>query len=344
MPGVTADAAAVRTWGLMIPEYPMALAWVGTRTSDVALLSSEGTLSLLDAVAGEGRWRSAAHDGGACALAVSPDGTRIASGGHDGFVRLWSSEDGRALGELEIKGWVEHLAWTPDGRRLAAAAGREVHLLTPDGDRTQRLGPHGSTVAGISWRRDGAQLAVAHYGGATLWAPDVAEPQRRLERKGSILSVAWHPKGRHLAAGCQDQAVQVWNMRAEQHLYMSGYMTKLTTITWDESGRYLATAGGPGATIWDFSGAGPEGSKPVGLGKHEELLTALAWAPRRPLIVTADSAGRVQLWRIDGKRAEQLARLEMGIAVTAVAWAPNGRHLVVAGEDGAIDGFAIRAF
>lgn len=343
MPSVSAEATAARIWGLAIPEYPVALAWVGNRSSEVAMLSSEGTLSLLDAITGEGRWRNAAHSGGACALAVSPDGLVIASGGQDGHLRLWRAADGTSLGEVALKGWVEHIAWAPDGRTLAAAAGRDVHLLKSDGERLQVFAAHASTVASIAWRGDGKQLAVAHYGGATIWTPGAAEPTRRLERKGSILSVAWHPKGRHLAAGCQDQAVQVWNLRAEQHLYMSGYMTKLSTITWDESGRYLATAGGPGATIWDFSGPGPEGSKPVGLGKHEDLLTALAWAPARPLIVTADAGGRVQLWRLDGKRAEQLARLEMGVAVTAVTWAPDARHLVVAGEDGAIDGFSIRA-
>jgi len=336
-----ADAAAERVWGLAIPEFPRALAWLAPQGRRVAVLSSEGTLAAIDTVAGDGLWRTAAHQG-ASALAVSPDGRIVATGGEDGMLRLWNVKDGTAIAEVRARGWVERIAWTPDSRRVACSAGRCVWLCSATGEIERVLDGHLSTIASLAWRADGAQLAVAHYGGVTLWEPELEAPRRMLERKGSILDVAWHPKGRWLAAGCQDQAVQLWNLRAAKHLYMSGYMTKLSCVAWDRDGRYLATAGGPGATVWDFAGAGPEGSRPLSLHGHENLVTALAWRPTGTAIAVGDADGRTQLWRINGKAADRRARLECGGGVAALVWSPDGEMLVVASEDGNIDGFIVR--
>jgi WD40 repeat protein len=336
-----ADVAAERIWGLAIPEFPRALAWLGARRRSIAMLSSEGTLAGVDAVAGDGLWRIEAH-AGAASLAVSPDGSVIATGGEDGHLRLWSADDGAARAETKMSGWVERIAWTPDGTRLACSAGRRVWLVAADGRIERVLEGHPSTVSGLAWRADGVQLAVSHYSGVTLWEPALPEPRRTLERKGSILDVAWHPKGRWLAAGCQDQAVQVWSLRNAGDLYMSGYMTKLSYVGWDAEGRYLATAGGPGGTVWDFAGSGPQGSKPLSLHGHENLVTALAWRPTGTAIAVGDADGRVQLWRINGKAAERRARLECGGGIAAFAWSSDGEMLVAATEDGNIDGFTVR--
>ena len=44
---------------------------------------------------------------------------------------------------------------------------------------------------------------------------------------------------------------------------MSGYSTKVRELSWHANSRFLATGGGPAVVVWDFSGKGPAGSKPV---------------------------------------------------------------------------------
>jgi WD40 repeat protein len=57
------------------------------------------------------------------ALAWSPDGKRIASGGDDNVVRIWSATTGETA--LQFTGHtsiVFRIAWSPDGTKIASAS------------------------------------------------------------------------------------------------------------------------------------------------------------------------------------------------------------------------------
>ncbi|MEX0726351.1 MAG: hypothetical protein WD065_08785 [Planctomycetaceae bacterium] len=66
-------------------------------------------------------WKNdTAHDGWIRALAVSPDGKTIATGGNDLTVRLWSTDDGSLQKELPHPDKVFSLAFHPAGMSLAS--------------------------------------------------------------------------------------------------------------------------------------------------------------------------------------------------------------------------------
>jgi WD40 repeat protein len=116
-----------------------------------------------------------AHPSAVSAVAWAPDGSHLATGCWDGYVRLWDPESGVLLTTLRGHGdVVGGVAWSPDGQRLATASS----------DRTVRI-----------------------------WDPDTGRELRQLTGHTAIVtSVAWSPDGRHLASGSNDCAVRLWSM------------------------------------------------------------------------------------------------------------------------------------
>ncbi len=95
--------------------------WKADGASIAAVLQHPaGYHSIWDTTSGasQGAWKASVE---ASHNRFSPDGTRLAAGGADGVVRIWSV-DQRLLAESEtLSGKVTALAWTRDGNQLAAA-------------------------------------------------------------------------------------------------------------------------------------------------------------------------------------------------------------------------------
>jgi hypothetical protein len=65
-------------------------------------------------------WRQG-HTGWVGAVAYSPDGRHLVSGGRDQTVRLWDRETGQVVRELAgHTGWVGAVAYSPDGRYIVS--------------------------------------------------------------------------------------------------------------------------------------------------------------------------------------------------------------------------------
>jgi WD40 repeat protein len=270
-----------------------------------------------------------AHQGSA--LALAPTATGFVSGGDDGRL-IAVSRDG---GVSEIAQWrgrqLDTLTVTSDGT-IAVAVGRQIELFSGQGRRT--LKDHPSSVAGLHSR--GTLLAAAHYDGATLWdlADPAAEP-RRLAWKGSHLAAALSPDGAVLCTSTQDGEVHGWHLAAAGEMRMSGYGAKVRSLSWSADGQWLAASGVPLLHCWPFDGPGPEGRAPLDLHDGGEVpTTAVACHPFLPLLAGGYADGTLVLGdtKAKGVRGEPIRVSKREI--TALAWAADGRALVVGAADG----------
>lgn len=323
-------------WEAALGDCVSSLAW----TPDGSTLGAgglDGPIQLLDAVKGRAGVTLAGHSQGTLTLAWQPGGGLLASGGQDGMVRWWEAGTGRELAAAKGgAGWVERLQWHATGKLLATAAGKSLRFWEAPGHLLRECPDHPSTIAGLAWRPDGGlRLITVAYGGATLWNPEKAGPVRRLKWAGSSLSLAWSPDGKYLAAGQQDSCVHVWIVKSGEDLSMSGFPTKVRALAWDASSRWLATGGSATVCLWDCAGKGPAGRKPVELDGHQDLVSALAFAPVGDTLASGGADGRVFLWRPD-KSETPLAMIETGAPIAALAWTANGEQLAVGTENGLV--------
>ena len=271
-------------------------------------------------------------------LDLSPDGTTVAAGSTDSLVHLWDvSAPATPVAGPELAGaasWVNDVAFSGDGERLAAASSDKRLWVwhTDDGTLTQSFA-HPSTLLTTSWSPDGRSLYTGAadgvvrqwtypgptlsgfasipgqgvFGGAVLVAAstdgirlwDTADPDNP-----TLLSLTAAPAGVRL-----DGAVDVSDSRS---LVVAG----------DENG---------GLHIWDVR----DPARPVFLTSFQEhtgFIEGVTFDPSGTRLAVASDDSSVTLWDLssgipDGP-ASRLSDLG-GFAYTA-SFTPDATTLVVA--------------
>lgn len=162
------------------------------------------------------------HADAAYALAVTPDGTRLATGAYDQKIRLWDTATGREVALLKgHNGAVNGLAFRPDGKVLASAsADRTVKLWNvQDGRRLDTLSQPTKEQTCAVFGADGRTLfAAGSDNRIRAWAisADAREGSNRIltsrfAHEGGILTLALSADGSLLASAASDRTVKIWN-------------------------------------------------------------------------------------------------------------------------------------
>jgi WD40 repeat protein len=278
--------------------------------------------------------RMAVHDG--AILATAADGARIASGGDDGKVVVTDAGSSRVLATDPKRRWIDHVALGADGA-VAWSAGKTAFVQAKDVRELEVP----STVGGIAFLPKGFRLAVAHYNGATLWFPNApqAEPER-LEWKGSHLGATVSPDGRFLVTAMQEPMLHGWRLADGQHMRMSGYGTRVTSLDWSTGGRWLATSGSNQIILWPFQTKdGPMDKQPRLVAATEHRVEVVACHPGLDIVAAGYSDGMALMVRV-GTGAQVLVKKPGDAPVSAMAWSADGMLLAFgteSGEAGIID-------
>ncbi|KAL8291734.1 hypothetical protein RQP46_001992 [Phenoliferia psychrophenolica] len=213
-------------------------------------------------------------------LAVHPDGSRLATGGLDTKIKIWSTapilDEGVEKDDKVPKllctmtshsGVVMCVKWSNSGRYLASGSDDNIvmiwNLETGSGGKVwgssetnvenwkavRRLVGHDSDVSGVAWSSDDSYLASTGLDSTVLiWSGHNFELIRRLDgHQGFVKGVVFDPVGQFLATQSDDNSVKIWRttdwgLEADiVEPFINSPKTNLARLTWSPEGTHLVT-------------------------------------------------------------------------------------------------------
>jgi WD40 repeat protein len=249
-------------------------------------VDSWGRLSAWDSATKESKplWTvEAAHDGWARTVAVSPDGSQLATCGKDGFVRLWNPADGKKFAEFDAKADVLSVTFAPDGKSVFAGdlfglvreiaegkvartfEAKELHKT----DRIQDVGGARCLLVSGDGKTLFAAGAEPKTGGFVQCVPlliafDLATGKRLSQYKGVndnegyVTDLVWHPGG-YVIGTTSGQPGQgkffFWKPGDEKPFFTGGKLPNCHSVALHPDGDRLAVS----ATNANSSGNGRVG-------------------------------------------------------------------------------------
>jgi WD40 repeat protein len=272
--------------GLVDLSHPPKPAW--TRLPGPALAAASSPLATLVAVVGE-RFpvllsnrgdlppTKLGQPGQAIAVALSPDGSRVATGHREKGVHIWNAKTGECERVLQgLQGEVWSLAFSPDGKRLAAADTRRTICIYP------------------------------LEGGDPIAIPEAHGPPRRVGQPTNlpeyhVRSLVFAPDSRRLLSVSNDHSACLWDSLSGKCIHKIDFVFAPTAAAFHPQGGLFAIGGADGIVHLYLTATGrPRGTLREQLDGNQRpgIIPHLAFHPEGDCLVVVTAQG-VEHWNLE---------------------------------------------
>ena len=242
----------------------------------------------------------------ATSVVFSSDGSRLASAGRDGSIKVWDSSSGQLTRQTPYSTEINGLAFSWDGTRLASARNDGTIRVWQPGDSGQSftVRAHSGSVKSVAFSPDGFSLASAGSEG-TVKSWDAAngyELSTFMGHTGMVTSVVFSPDGAYLASASNDQTIKVWNTRnGKELLSLNGHTGTVTSLVFSPDGQRLVSGSyDQTVKVWDAT----SGLELLTLKGHTGTVTTVAFSREGRRIVSGSYDQTVKIWDARPQTAE----------------------------------------
>lgn len=256
-----------------------------------------------------------AHDGLIWCVAWHPKKPIFATGGSDGFVRVWDeggTEIAKFLHEMpaddiptgSMPSPVRHLIWRPsDGMLITGDDSCKVRFWDVEQEKqvkvilAERYSSDSNGVLGIDWSSKHGLVTSADNSNIRRWNRGETEfvDSGLAGMADDRHFIAWQPQGDLLAFGGKARDVAIWNKATNEVEHMLPARHFLLDGEWHSEEPLLAVCGNDAAVrVWDHDAK----QERVYVG-HGAPVLGVAWRPKTLELASAGQDGSVRIWSMD---------------------------------------------
>lgn len=209
---------------------------------------------------------------------------------------------------LALLSSIDAMVWSPDGTKIASAAGSRVDIWDISSGELLLLLPIGEIVWDIvpdlAWSNDN-RIAISNLNGVVMTVDgDTGAPLSAFRHVSStinteaISAVDFDPNEDLLVVGTSSGMIKIWG-----DTRTDGILTENATLVY---------------------------------GKHPSPVVTVDWSPSGQSIASSGYDGSIRIW--DAATGEDLQVIDMGsdVLVNSVAWSPDGRQLAYTDIEGKV--------
>jgi WD40 repeat protein len=330
---------------------PTRIAWCSALSPDETWLATcygvyqgdVGRLRVWDLKTGKVKWE-AREDRGIRRVAISPDGSLVASGNWEGEIHFRDAVTGDLRRSLaNTGGSIECISFSSDGRSLVSCGNRRTLRIwdVATGQVLKKFEGHTNVASlvdslgdanTLAWSPDGTLLATGSADNSVrLWNVITRKEVALLEgHKAAVLSVAFTPDGRRLVSGSGDATANVWDVGQQTLIKtLAGHAGAVRAVAISPDGTTIVTAGDETSVrLWDATTLQPRAV----LKGHQNAVASLAFSPQGRTLASGGMGGGVLLW--DARRGVSRKTLNGHTeSVTALGFLPDGSGLIGGSAD-----------
>ncbi len=277
-------------------------------------------------------------------IALSPDGTHVATLHNNGSVQIWDLIPGRevmtaVISEENTNAGATSLDYSPDGTQFVTASVSETPMVWDalTGQRVLVLTGHTARVWAADWSPNGALIAT---GGedteVKVWDARTGTELLTLRgHSGGVYGVAFSPDSTMMASSSFDQTVRIWDVISGETVLVLDQPAASKGVAWSPDGQRIAAATDIAddlsghILIWNVLTGEPLLDIPVG----NTRAGLVAFSPDGTQIaVGLQEAHVAQIF--DSHSGEALLTLAEHISnVPGVAYSPDGTRLATTGSN-----------
>ncbi len=304
----------------------------------------DGTIKIWNSRTGAEIRAFSAHADSVYSVAFHPNGRLLASSGADRKVKVWDWTTGRNVFTCPSPIDADHnrgtgygVAFSPDGRRLAAGSDRAVTVWDWENQQPALPPLRGHAQKGISvaFSPDGRRLASGSWSGdVMIWNAGTGERLHKLSgHRHPVSALAFSPDGRRLVSASFDRRLIAWDVATGEPLqtFEARYGLVLG-VAFSPDGSRLASAGEDKTVrVWEAA----TGREVLELRGHTELSQGVAFSPDGRRLASAGADGTVRVWDATPLRGDEAQEAftfsQHPTEVFTMAVSPDGGSVASAG-------------